>query len=310
MPEPVIPVSPRYGTRLGHWIFYFVIKWFGPIPAYFMLVFVVPYYVFILKKPRREAKYYLKKMFLRDNNFQRLLRTYQYIFNLGLCLIDQAAIGILGREKFDIDFPDQEKLYNLSKDKTGIVLLTSHVGYWQTSMAVVDDMDKTINFLMRLEDHVAERYFFNLSGNDKSIKIIDPAAFMGGLIEAAQVLQRGETVCIMGDRAWGARTQTGEFLGDKALFPVTPYHLVAANSADLVIILTARTGKLAFRIDYIHIPYANADLMGKTKQEIINILMEKYVTALESYVKKYPYMWFNFFDFWNVNKEKFEAETM
>jgi len=188
-------------------------------------------------------------------------------------------------------------LYRLSKSEKGIVLLTSHVGYWQTSMAVVDDMDKTVNFLMRLEDHVAERYFFNLSGNDKSIKIIDPMAFMGGLVEAAQVLQRGETVCIMGDRAWGARTQPCLFLGE-------------ANGADLVIILTARTGRLAFRIDYIHVPYEHEDLRNQSKQEMIDILLKKYIETLESYVKKYPYMWLNFFDFWNMNKEKFEAETL
>ena len=310
MPKEGIPNSPRYGTRLGHWIFYIALKWFGLLPAYLMLAFVVPYYVFVLKRPRREASYYLKKMFPNDGNLRRALHTYQHIYNLGLCLIDQAAIGILGREKFKIDFPDRDKLYMLSKNKKSIILLTSHVGYWQTAMAVVDDMDKPVNFLLRLEDHVADRYFFNLSGNDKNIKIIDPTTFMGGLVQVTQVLQHGETVSIMGDRAWGARTKEYEFLGEKALFPITPYHLVAANSSDLVIILTARTGKLAFRIDYSHFPYEEMNLEGKSKQEIIDILLGNYVAILESYVEEYPFMWFNFFDFWDADKEKYEVETL
>ncbi len=310
MPDQDIPASPKYGTRLGHWLFYAVLKWFGPLPAYIMLAFVVPYYVFVLKRPRREASYYLKRMFPKDNNFRRALRTYQHIYHLGLCLIDQAAMGIMGREKFDIDFQDREKLYELSKSTRGIVLLTSHVGNWQTSMAVVDDMDKPVNFLLRLEDHVADRYFFNLSGNDKSIKIIDPTTFMGGLIQVTQVLQRGETVSIMGDRAWGARTMEYDFLDKKALFPITPYHLVTANGSDLVILLTARTGKLAFRIKYIHFPYVDMDLKDKSKEEKINYLLGKYVAVLESWINKYPYMWFNFFNFWDVNKEKYEAETI
>ena len=177
-------------------------------------------------------------------------------------------------------------------------------------MAVVYDIDKPFNFLLRLEDHVADRYFFNLSGNDKNIKIIDPTAFMGGLVQVTQVLQHGETVSIMGDRAWGARTMEYEFLGEKALFPITPYHLVAANGSDLIILLTARTGKLEFRIDYIHFPYEDMDLKDKSKQEKISYLLGKYVTILESYVKKYPFMWFNFFNFWDVQKEKYEAETI
>ena len=275
-----------------------------------MLSFVVPYYVFVLKRPRKEASYYLKRMFPKDNRLRRLLRIYQHIYYLGLSLIDQAAIGILGREKFDIDFPDRNQLYELSKSAKGIVLLTSHIGNWQTSMAVVDDMDKPVNFLLRLEDHVADRYFFNLSGNDKSIKIIDPTTFMGGLVQVTQVLQRGETVCIMGDRAWGARTMAYKFLGEKAFFPITPYHLVTANGSDLVVLLTARTGKLAFRIRYIHFPFEDMDLKGKSKEEKINYLLGKYVAILETWIKEYPYMWFNFFDFWDVNKEKFEAETL
>jgi len=76
--EAVIPDSPRYGTRLGHWIFYIVLKWLGPLPAYFMLAFVVPYYVFVLQRPRREARFYLKKMFPNDTNFRRLMRIYQH----------------------------------------------------------------------------------------------------------------------------------------------------------------------------------------------------------------------------------------
>ena len=310
MPDQGIPASPKYGTRLGHWFFYIVLKWFGPLLAYFMLSFVVPYYVFVLKRPRKEASYYLKRMFPKDNRLRRLLRIYQHIYYLGLSLIDQAAIGILGREKFYIDFPDRNQLYELSKSAKGIVLLTSHIGNWQTSMAVVDDMDKPVNFLLRLEDHVADRYFFNLSGNDKSIKIINPTTFMGGLVQVTQVLQRGETVCIMGDRAWGARTMAYKFLGEKAFFPITPYHLVTANGSDLVVLLTARTGKLAFRIRYIHFPFEDMDLKGKSKEEKINYLLGKYVAILETWIKEYPYMWFNFFDFWDVNKEKFEAETL
>jgi predicted LPLAT superfamily acyltransferase len=304
------PQSPDYGNKLGHQIFYFVLKWFGPAPAYVMLAFVVPWYVFLLRRPRASASYYLKKRFPGESGFRRLLRTYAYIYSLGLSLIDQAAVGILGRKRFKIDFPDQQKLYELSKSGKGMVLLTSHAGNWQTAMAVVDDMAVPVNFLLRLEEHVSDRFFFNLSGNGKSIKIIDPTSFLGGLVEATKAIQKGECVSIMGDRAWGARTKACRFLGQEAAFPITPYHLVASNDAELVIVLTARTGKLAFRIDYIHYSCRDADCLNKSKAEVIDILLKKYVESLENYIEKYPYQWFNFFDFWKIDKTELEAETL
>lgn len=310
MPENKLPHSPKYGGKFGHKVFYLILRWFGPGPAYLLLVFVTSYYVFILKRPRKMASHYLKKRFPQDGHLKRLFKTYRYIYNFGLCLVDQAAMGILGRERFSIDFPNREELYRLSKRNKGMVLLTSHVGNWQTGMAVIDDMAKPVNFILRLEEHEVDRFFFNLSKNNKKIKIIDPTSFLGGLVEATQRLQRGECISIMGDRSWGARTESAVFLGAPALFPVTPYHLVISNEADLVILLTARTGKLAFRIDYTYFSFADLNNIGKTKSECREGLLKKYIETIEGYVNQYPYMWFNFFDFWKTDKQEFEAETL
>jgi len=310
LPETNMPAPPQYGTRLGHWFFYIILRWFGPAPAYVLLIFVVAYYVFVLRQPRRQASYYLRRRFERDGSLKRLFRTYGYIYHFGQCLIDQAAMGILGRKHFHIDFPNRGDLYELSKTKKGLVLLSSHVGNWQTAMAVVDDMAIPVNFMLRLDQRSAERYFFNLSGEAKYINIIDPTSFLGGLVEATQRLQNGECVSIMGDRAWGSRTEAVEFLGAPAFFPVTPYRLVSSTEADLVILLTARTGKLAFRIDYFHFSCNDLDCRSKNRAEISAILLNKYVKILEDYVQQYPYMWFNFFDFWSMDKNQSEAETL
>ena len=294
---PKIKESPDYGNRLGHWFFYVLLRWFGPTPAYVLLAFVVPWYVFLLRRPRQEAAHYLKKRFPGDSKLRRFWRTYTYIFRFGQTLIDQAAIGILGREKFNIEFPRWQELYDLSARKKGMVLLTSHVGYWKTAMSVVDDLAAPVNFLIHLEKHMDGRHFFDLAGNRDRFRIIDPAGFMGGLVEATQALERGEIVSIMGDRAFGARTVPCRFLGTTAQFPLTPYHLVTASDTDLVMLLTVRTGKLAFRIDFFYLSEQQNYQKLSTK-EAQTELLGRYVRELEAYTKAHPYMWFNFFDFW------------
>ena len=178
-----------------------------------------------------------------------------------------------------------------------MVLLTSHVGNWKTAMSVVGDLAVPVNFLIHLEEHMEGRHFFDLAGNRKNIKVIEPTGFMGGLVEATQVLESGECVSVMGDRAFGARTINCDFLGRPAAFPLTPYHLVKSTGADLVLLLTVRTGKLAFRIDFF---YLSEDKNWKTmpKKQAQAELLKRYVKELEAYTKEHPYMWFNFFNFW------------
>ena len=310
MPEAKPHQSPKYGNKLGHQIFYCLLRWFGPNPAYILLAFVVPYYVFFLKRPRKLASFYLKRRFPEDSSLKRLFRTYYYIYQFGMVLIDQAAMGILGRKAFKIDFPGWEELLNLSKKKKGMVLITSHFGNWQTAMAAVEDLAAPVNFLIHLEEHMEGRHFFDLAGIRDKIKVIESTGFMGGLIDVIKVLEKGECVAIMGDRAWGSRTQYCNFLGKQAAFPVSPYHLVTASGADLVVLLTVRTGKLAFKIDFFYLTDDDTEWKNLSAKEAINRLLPKYVRTLEDYTKKHPFMWFNIFDFWSEHKEDFEEEKI
>ncbi len=310
MPESKVHQSPKYGNKAGLQIFYFVLRLFGPRPAYFILIFVIAYYVFVLRRPRKLASYYLKQRFPQDSAVTRFFRTYLYIYNFGKVLIDQAAIGILSRKAFKIEFPRWQELYELSQRKRGMVLVTSHFGNWQTAMAAVEDLAVPVNFLIRLEEHMEGRHFFDLAGIRSKIKVIDPAGFMGGLVDAINVLEKGECVAIMGDRAWGSRTKAYPFLGKEAAFPVTPYHLVSASGADLIMLLTVRTGKLAFKIDFFYLTGEDEHLRNLSTQKVVDKLLPRYVEKLEAYTKKYPYMWFNIFDFWNVNKQEFETEKI
>jgi len=297
-----VPSSPQYGNKLGHLFFYIILRLFGPAPAYAFLHVVLPYYVFILQRPRLLAEPYLKRRFPQDGPVRRIFRTYQYYYHFAQTLVDQAAMGILGRDAFHIDFPDWQKLYDLSAAKKGMVLLTTHFGYWKTAMSAVDDLATPVNFLIHLEAHMDGRHFFDLAGTRDKIKVISPAGFMGGLVEALNVLEAGETVAIMGDRSWGSRTVLHDFLKEPAAFPITPYYLISATNASLVMLIAVRTGRLKFRIDIRCLTNDVTDWKAIPKEQAIRKLLEVYVHMLEEYISTYPYAWFNIYDFWSADK--------
>ncbi len=289
--------SPDYGGKLGHAIFHITIKFLGVYPAYLLLYFIMPYYVFILQKPRKSALYYINHRFPNLNFMKRNYLVFRYFIEFGKVLVDQAAVGILGRKSVKVKFPGWESLLKLARQKRGMVLLTSHAGAWQTAMSTMFNLSIPVHFLLQIDPHTRGRHFFELSGQKNLFNIISPNAFLGGMVEMTNALLKGDCVSIMGDRAWGAPTVETLFLGEKAGFPITPYHLIASTKKDLVVLLTSRTGRLSFSIEYFHVN-ADSEINELPREQLINELLKRYVKCLETYLDKNPFMWFNFFNIW------------
>ena len=272
-----------------------------------LLAFILPYYLLIKGSARRSASYYLKHRFPEYGPVRTFLTTYYYFLQFGKVLIDQACMGIIDRKNFRVEFKNKEKLRTMAETRKGMVLLTTHAGNWMTAMATMDNMSVPVNLLLDVENSEG-RHFFDLSGERNAFKFIPPTGFMGGLVEATNALNEGEIVSIMGDRREGARAIYVDFLGEKAPFPATPYHLSYATGADIVVLLTVRTGRLSFSIEA-HCITEGMDLAATGRDEMMKLLATKYVSLLEKYTSKDPFMWYNFFDFWSEEDKKVTAKA-
>lgn len=289
--------SPNYGGRFGFAWFHYLIRFCGVKPAYAFLALLVPYYVLLRSGARRTASFYLTHRFPGDGPLRRLGRCAVHFFKFGQVLIDQSVMGILGRDKFTVDFPGERELYGLARRGRGLVLLTTHAGAWQAAMAQMDSLDVPVHFQFQLEEHTAGRHFFDLAGQRGRFHIVSPTGFLGGVVELTQALRHGDCVAMMGDRAFGARTATTLFLGEPASFPVIPYHLALRTGAEIVALLTVRTGERSYRIE-MHNLRQGAPLEGLAHEEAIRECLRRYVAALEAFLEKNPLMWFNFLDLW------------
>lgn len=294
--------SPNYGGRLGFGIFKLVLRLVGVVPAYVLLAFVAPYYVLIRASARRSAEPYLRRRFPDIGPVWRFLATIFYFYRFGQTLIDQGALGALGPGRFRVDFPGEDELYRRAKARRGMILLTSHVGCWQSAMANMRYLEVPVSFQFKKEEHTEGRHFFDIAGESDRFRLIDPDGFLGGMVEMTNALNRGEVVSVMGDRAWGERTLDAPFLGEPAAFPLAAYYLSLATGAELVALLTERVGRMAYRIEAFYLS-DGLDLTGLGREEAMRRMLERYATCLEQYLDKRPFMWFNFFDFWSRGKE-------
>ena len=293
--------APSYGNRLGFWFFHRLIELGGPFAAYVLLAFILPYYLLFRAGARRSALPYLRHRFPEYGRVRLFLSTYLYFFRFGQVLIDQACMGTIDNKKIRIDFPDKDRLLKIAEDKRGTLLLTTHAGNWMTALTAMDNVGKKVNLLIKLDNGEGAR-ISGLFDERDDFHLIDPGGFMGGLVEATNALNAGEIVSIMGDRSEGARSLMIDFLGEKAPFPVTPYHLATATQSNIVVLLTARTGMLSFSITISSIS-DDIHMDSCTRDEAIKKMSRKYVSLIEKYVKSHPYMWYNFFNSWETAKE-------
>jgi len=128
---------------------------------------------------------------------------------------------------------------------------------------------------------------------------ITPAA---AALLAAKVAH-GEFVAIAGDRipvSANPRVALANFLGDLAPLPIGPYVLANLFQCPVYLLFslhTERHWEIHFELfrESIRLP-------RQGRYEALAALVEGYATRLESFCRRAPLEWFNFYDFWQLPK--------
>ncbi len=280
---------------LGHWIFYVTMKFFGHKGAYILLWPVVGSYVIFSKRIHKITQIYLKKRF--PNKRCYWLDTFKLVHSFSQVLVDRAWLGLNPKAKFEGKLEGLKTLKKLIAKGKGLILLTAHVGIWQVAFSNLPDLNVPVNVLMHYEEENAAKHYFDLRNQPCPFHIIRNDGFMGGLIEASAALSKGEIVTIMADRYVHGPYARVKFLGYETRVPIGAYMLAAITATPVVVLLTAKTGKTNYLVKIWDVFYPICKNRSKKEQEMQKYA-QKFIDALEEYLKIYPYQWYNFYDFW------------
>jgi predicted LPLAT superfamily acyltransferase len=177
-------------------------------------------------------------------------------------------------------------------------LLGSHLGSFEVLRAVARQKSPVpVKVLM---------YRASSGPYSRLVEALDPA-FANDIIEIGtpeamlrvrESLERGEMVGILADRApHDDRTAAVPFLGDVARFPTGPLILAAALGAPIVLFFGVCTGSRQYAVFFEH--FADRIVLDRARRaEDVAIWVRAYVEKLEAYCRRYPFNWFNFYDFW------------
>jgi predicted LPLAT superfamily acyltransferase len=213
-------------------------------------------------------------------------------------LVDRAVLGILGPDQFDIRLEGKEALLRTLAKGEGLLLVTAHVGSWQVAMSALDFIKVKVNLLVHRDQGDVDRHYFEHGEQENPFRIIDPADFVGATIDMMSALNRGEVLCVMGDRMFGSEKNaiTVDFLGGKVKFPKSALRLAQACGSPAVFFFSQKTGPSSYYLtvdDVIEWDDTRSD-----GQEELREAVEKFARSLDRYVARNPWQFFNFFDMW------------
>lgn len=278
------------GTLIGYKIFFYFIKFAGLNVTYSLLRGVTFYYYLFAKRPRRVLlDFYKNSLHFSTSNAKQLTRRNFFIF--GQTLVDRTAF-LLGQEnKFSHVFENEESLIAIRDGGKGGILLSAHVGNWETAGNLLKGrITPTINIVMLDAEVENIKQFMDLSTGGSRFKIIPIKDDLSHVISIRNALINNEFVAIHADRYLeGAKFIELDFLGKKAKFPYGPFVIASKFNAPVTFVFAAKDGKYSYHLS------ATTPIEARMKPEQIAQL---YVEELERKVKQFPEQWFNYFDFY------------
>ncbi|WP_019028211.1 hypothetical protein [Colwellia piezophila] len=280
-----------------------------------LVLFPVVCYLYLVNKVARQASldFLNKAANYQQGNQEKV--SFWHGLKLHCSFADSAFDKLdawLGKiTKHDIDYIDRDGIKELTEKKQGGIFIGSHLGNLEVCRALNTLNNETvINVLVFTENAVKFNQLLERVNNKVTVNLIEVSDMGPGLAVALkEKVEQGEAIVIVGDRtsiSIGGRVIYAPFLGEQAPFAQGPFILAALLECPIYWIFCIKS-KGRFKLIFEHVTDKLA-LPRKHRQQVLQGIVEKYAQRLSFYAVKYPYQWFNFYDFWQKDEQVSRTE--
>lgn len=276
--------------------------------AYQGVLFLVGLYYW-LRRPiaRRASQEYQKRLkaFCPSVSLPRLT-TVRHFTTFGTAILDK-VLALYGRIAPESIHIEQRETLRAAIDagKGGIIVVT-HLGSHEICQAL-GRLRRDLKMSVVMHTHHAQRFnsLFNDIDRPLSVEIIEVSDMGPATAQRLQArVAEGGFVVIAADREpieADARRRWIDFLGRSAPFPEGAFWLAMLLHCPLYLLVCARKGQTH------HVHFESlGDATGLTRRERsvwMDNTMAHFVARLEHFCCRYPLQWFNFYPFWQSEKQ-------
>jgi predicted LPLAT superfamily acyltransferase len=254
------------------------------------------------KNARRASRGYFARLHAFSGRAElrpSLLNSFRHLYSFAASLVDKLGAWTGGVIDGDIEQCNEDAVQRVLGSLgagRGVFALCSHLGNMDLLRAMASDSQKKIVLSVFVE--AARSREFNAF-----IAKINPGAALNllpvdeiGVETAALVkakLDGGEMVAMTADREAALNKKGGapiEFLGGRAFFPKGAFRFLKLMECDFCFAFIFRNGKGGYDM--------HADFFEAAAARRPDEVMAAFVRRLEGLALRYPYQWYNFYDFW------------
>lgn len=257
---------------------------------------------FVGRKDRRAVTANLKAIFPEKSSRQINQIRVRMSRNFAKYLVDFFRFPLLDKEAIrrtirvqNIEYFDKA----LAKGK-GVILITAHLGNWELGGVLLGLLGYPILAVALPHKHKKVDDFFNAQRNNKGMGVIPLGR---ALQQCIRRLNNNEIIALVIDRDFTDKGPLLEFLGRKAIIPPGAAVLGLKTEATIIPAFLLRNPDDTFTfvvekpIETFQ-PTTDTGTRKKLSDEYLVSAMARYLTIVESYIKKYPEQWFMFRQFW------------
>jgi predicted LPLAT superfamily acyltransferase len=273
--------------------------------ANFLKAAILPivFAAFLFRKNARSASLgYFARLYAfsrRPDLKPSLQNSFRHLYSFAASLVDKIGAWTGDITERDVEYCNKEaqrRIFENLRVGKGIFALCSHLGNMELLRAMASSREEKIVVNVFVEKAQSKEFnaFIARINPDANLNLL-PVNEIG--IETASLvkakLEGGEIVVMAADREATLNEKSGTslgFLGAKALFPKGAFRFLKLMECDFCFVFTCRNGKGGYDM---HTDFFEAAEARKPEE-----VMRAFVHRLEELVLRYPYQWYNFYDFW------------
>ncbi|MEP7068235.1 MAG: acyl-CoA synthetase [Usitatibacter sp.] len=274
--------SERGSERLKRLIIWLALR-FGRSFCRALLVPICAYFLATAPRARRASAQFLTRALGRPATWRD---NYRHLFVFATTLLDRVFL-LHGRQRdLEVTIAGERIFEDAIAQGRGCLLLGSHLGSFEM-LGVIGSVERglSINMVMHVEDSAGLRELIARTGLATPYKVIELGR-PESMLRVKECLDRGEVVGILADRIYGDEaTQAVPFLGLAARFSLSPFRLARITGAPVIMVFGLFQGGRRYEILF--------EALGAPEAA-------PYAAVLELQARRFPYNWFNFYDFWSA----------
>jgi len=281
------------GNKSGFRIFIWVLKHAGLAPAYFLLGFVA-FYFFIFSGKAFRFQYIFFRRRLGFSPIRAVWSIYKNYYCFGQTIIDKIMLLSGLKNPFRFDFEGEEYLREMVNTKKGGLLLSAHIGNWEMAGHLLQRLDTRFHIVMYDGEEQELKDYLDSISEKHSARIILIKEDLSHIYAIQEALNKNEFVCMHADRYLeGNKTFQGVLLGEMASFPAGPFLLARTFKVPVSFVFAMKDSKYDYHF------YATPPQIFN-KDDSSKMMLGYYCHVMEGMIRKYPFQWYNYYDFWNM----------